>query len=1374
MIIVKTSFFKLLRLVIILSFLIGANEVNSQIDFNSLEFNSVKENIFQRPITSMVLDKHGFLWIGTEGAGLYQYNGLSYKYYRHDLTDVNTINSNSISSMFLDNSGQLWIGTDAGLCVYNEKQDSFQRFTRGIESGTADDYINVLCFAQYGDRFVVGTYNGIKELDFQNGLLQDYALVGQSVLDLKFSSKGDLYIATGLGLKIERYNERGEIGNIPIQNLNFQEHITSLHIDNRENLWVGTLRDGVFKGDLKKARTPFTKLDIVESATMAITSGIDHVFVAVENEGLFVLDITGDIEKHYQYNVLDSGGIGSDSVWSMLLDNENRLWLGYYENGLGFFDEHHDKFKSIQRENVENSIHTNDIKAFAKTNDGKIWIAQINGIDILNTENKEITNVFGSAQSEFTGLKDGLYIEDVFIDTKGNVWIATWGEGIFFLKKGTKNFINFTKESTSGVLRTNKVRCFTEDSSGKVWVGSFLEGVFYFDSDTGQIKIPAGESYANSEIVNKDVKVIYYDSSGYIWIGTSSGLYHIENRNDKYEVTAHSNAISSKFDGHPSSSRILDIYETQDGTVWYGTNGGGLFEFKRGKQDFERLELEGYDLSYVNAIYEPIKNELWVSSKQGVLKIDRETNDVVQFTIDDGLLENFLKDRAVIMDNNHLFYLGTKSGINIIEPQHIVYNPYLSKPYLKDVRIFNKKVDINDKNSPLDIKSGISIISLKHNQTVLTIDYGSVSYTRPEKNNYAYFLEGFEQDWNYVGSKTSATYTNLEPGNYTFKLKASNNDNIWNEASVILKIDVLPPWWKTVWAYILYVLLFGCLAFGVAYFYRKRINERNTFRLERERRKQKVELQKQKLQFFTNISHEFRTPLTLIINPVKELIESDSSGFPKSVQRKHKIIHKNAERLSRLINELMDFRKLQSNKLQLKVGQFNLVKSTKGILSFFNEESKRRAIQLDLKHNSANLDIWADSGLLEKVMFNLLSNAFKVTPNKGRIRVKITSNRQKILPLISTETPIPVVELSVKDNGPGIDQKDYKKIFDRFYQVSQLNKSYYGSTGVGLEMVKSFVKLHKGVVEVDSELGKGTVFKVFIPYGKEFFEDNNLSTIRDNEKSYLNINSESKSEIYKIEDILSKKELKKKLLIVEDNPDLQDYLVSILEEDYDLVLASDGQEGWLKTMEHRPDIIVTDVIMPIMDGIEFSQKVKKDPSLNQIPIVMLTAKNLTEDRIKGMEVGAEAYLVKPFDTKELKVILEQLLLKKKRLFEQYSNVMPVEEEKKGSDLDNDFVQKVLGYIHDNIENTSLNVEKLSSHLCLSRSQVYRKIKTLTGLSPIEFIRRVRLERSRTIFQNDKNLNVSEVAHKVGFLSASYFTVCYKKQFGELPKSGKIK
>ena len=1368
---VKINYSRVFQLILLIVFLFNFQKVESQIDFKALEFNAVKENIFQRPITTMVMDKFGFIWIGTDGAGLYKFNGYSYTYYVHELQDTNSINSNSISSLFVDTSDRLWIGTDAGLAFYDYNTNSFKRFKNNEGDTSNPNYSNILCFAEFEDRLLVGTYDGIREVDTDRNTLINYALTGVPVLDLQYSTKGNLYIGTDEGLKLEQYHKKGDIIQMPLHREGLEEHITKLHLDKRENLWVGTLKNGVFKGDLKKARPSFSKLPVAESAVMAITSGLEHIFVAIENEGLVILDLNGNVIKHYQYDTLDNSSIASDSVWSILFDNENRLWLGYYENGLGFFDKYHDKFGAIQMQDADNSILTNDIKALAKSDDGKIWIAQINAIDVLDSKTGKITNVYGKSDTVYKGFETTVYIEDIFVDSKGDVWVATWGDGIYVLKNGETTFINYTKKNTSGSLKTDKVRCFTEDDSGRVWIGSFLEGVYFFDPNTQKIKAPQGDSYSNSEIVEKDVKVIYHDSYGYIWIGTSSGLYHVEKSGDgDYKAKQHNDEISSKFGGHPSARRILDIYETQDGTVWFGTNGGGLFSYKRDQRNFERLELKDYNLTYVNVIFEPVKNELWLSSKLGVLKINRETNDVVKFTRYDGLLEDFLIERAVVIDNNNTLYLGTQKGINSITPKNIAYNPNLIKPYLKGIKLFNKKIAKSDQVSQLRSTPEPNSITLRHDQNILTIDYEAIGYTRPEKNKYAYFLEGFEKTWNYVDSKTSATYTNLASGDYTFKLKASNNDNKWNEASVILQIQVMPPWWKTVWAYILYLMLSFLLIFSGMYLYKKRINEINTFRLERERRKQKVELQKQKLQFFTNISHEFRTPLTLIINPIQELIDSKEVSFSEETQYKHHIIYKNAERLSRLINELMDFRKLQSNKFRLQINQFNLIENTKNILSFFNEESKRRAIRLDLKFKNKNLNIWADRGILEKVLFNLLSNAFKVTPNDGRIQVRISQPEKKILPLISKENPASVIELSIKDNGPGIDQKDYKKIFKRFYQVSELNKSYYGSTGIGLEMVKNFVELHKGKIEVESELGKGSIFKIILPYGKEYFQESQLFESGDKTAALSpNKQGSNKQKVYNIEDILTKKTVKKKLLIAEDNVDLQDYLVSILQADYEIFLASDGQEAWLRTMEQRPDIIITDVIMPLMDGIAFSEKIKKDATLSHIPIIILTAKDLAEDRIKGRKAGAEAYLVKPFNIKELKVIIEQLLLKTERITLSSSQVQLPKVETKETNFNDQFIQSVVDYVQKNIEDTSLNVEKLSSHLCLSRSQVYRKIKSLTGLSPIEFIRRIRLEKSRTLFQNDKNLNVSEVAHKVGFLSASYFTVCYKKQFGELPK-----
>lgn len=1348
----------------------------SQSGFANMEFQNVQGAISQRPITAITQDKDGFIWIGTQGAGLFRYDGISFEFFTHNVGNNKSINSNHVSALYVDSSGGLWVGTDAGLCFFNNETNDFERIKGG--NGVGFDFIHISCIAEFDGKLLIGTFEeGVKRVDLKkpqwfDSTFDGGALLGKLINDIKFSAKGNAYIATNQGLKLIENNNFSKAVDVKVSNEEVDSYVTRLFIDTQEQLWVGTIKRGLFKGDLKKALPVFRPVQKVEKRILSITGGLGNVFVGIENDGLLALDSNGNIEKWYRADSMNPKSIASDSVWSIFLGYEGRLWLGYYNDGVSVFDKNHNKFQSLVRHPLlEKGIQSNDLKGFAKSEDGKLWIAVSDGIDILDTNNNTIEHVNSNFNSSYSGLKKGIYIEDIFIDSKENVWIATWGDGIFYLKKGAKRFINYTKVSTDNGLETDKIRCFSESVDGNIWIGSFLHGVHLYGVEKQNFSRIDNESFTRTGLLYKDVKDVFADSYGDIWIGTTKGLFKVVLEDSKFVVEDLSNEISASFGGHPSAKQILSINQTQDGRVWFCTNGGGLFYFSKEENKFHRLQLKDFNQSFVNAVIEPRKNELWVCGKLGVFKINLENAEVVNFTTDDGLLNNHFKDGAVILDNKNRLYFGTNRGLNFIDPQAIDYNENKARPYFRALKVFNKDLKISKQEGDLQkVIDKTEIVTLNHKQSVFTIDYGAISYTRPEKNKFAYYLEGFEKDWNYVGNKTSTTYTNLSPGEYTFKLKVANNDNIWNKQVKTLKIKVLPPWWKTTIAYLLYGLSLMAIMVVIIYFSLRRVNERNTMRLERMKRKQEDELQKQKLQFFTNISHEFRTPLTLIINPVKDLLHIEGEAFSEGVSQKHRIIYKNAERLSRLINELMDFRKLQSDKLQLSVSQFDLISQTKNILSFFNEESKRRKITLDFKHDANSVQVWSDSGMLDKVFFNLLSNAFKVTPNKGKISVKVVSDKKKVMPLIDKHNETPIFQITVKDSGPGIDQKEYKRIFKRFYQISQMNKTYYGSTGVGLEMVKSFIELHRGEIEVESELGSGSSFIVSIPYGASFFE---TIAVKEEALSLVEEDIDSESQIYEIEDILSQKEKKKKLLIAEDNVDLQDYLVSVLGEEYDLIVAYDGQEAWLRAMEHTPDVIITDVIMPIMDGVEFCSKIKNDIKTSHIPVIMLTSKDLVEDRIKAIDVGADAYLIKPFELSELKAILAQLVDSRQRLLERFSNTpLDTPIEKGVSHIDNDFVQKVVTYIQENIENSDLNVETLSSNLFLSRSQMYRKIKSLTGLSPNEFIRRIRLERARTLLNEDRNMNISEVAFKVGFLSASYFTRCYKKQFGELPRNTK--
>ena len=692
--------------------------------------------------------------------------------------------------------------------------------------------------------------------------------------------------------------------------------------------------------------------------------------------------------------------------------------------------------------------------------------------------------------------------------------------------------------------------------------------------------------------------------------------------------------------------------------------------------------------------------------------------------------------------------------------------------YLTDFKLSNKKVVPNKKDSPLTkVISETDSITLTHRQSVFTIDYSTINYTRPEKNQYAYYLEGLENSWNYVGSIRNATYTNLDYGNYIFKLKSANNDGVWNETPLELKITILPPWWKTNWAILIYVLLFFSAAYVLNKIVQSRIKEKELIRNERNQRIQEDELHEKKLQFFTNISHEFRTPLTLMINPLQDIINDDKLNLPMRVKEKHNVIYKNTDRLYRLINELMDFRKLELNKMSIRAQELNLVNFTREIISYFKEEAFYRNIHLAVDADVPTIPLWADQSMLEKIIFNILSNAMKVTPDSGAINIDLLSRDDLvILPLVSETKPNKVIEIIISDTGPGLEKDQINKIFERFYQVESLNKTYYGGTGIGLEVVQNFVQLHKGKIEVESKLGEGTTFRILLPAGKTHFVEHELfseetSSISIKERFVSIVDSESSKE-----DVSKEKKNTKShtVLIVEDNTELRNYLKDELKKDYKILVANNGKEGLEIAREVLPDAIITDVMMPEMNGFDFCRIIKTDITTSHIPLLMLTAKTRIDDRIEGIGYGADAYMIKPFDMRLLKLRVSQLITSRKLIFDKYFGAISgAEENKNTTSIDKEFIQKVLSFINENMSDSDLSVELLAAELNLSRSQLYRKIKTLTGQTVNEFLRKIRLQRAKQLLESG-SANVSEVCYKVGFSSPSYFTKCFKAHFGMLP------
>lgn len=1345
-----------------------------------VEYNFInKKTVTKRAITSIIQDHKGFIWMGTKGAGLQKYNSFNYTSYLHQKNNPNSLNSSIVNCSYIDQSKRLWIGTETGLNLYNRKLDIFKHIQ--LQESLPNQRTHVYAITETKDRnLLVGTHEyGVflvdkktlksKRVIFGNRSTFPDLLINQIVKD----KNGKIYIGSNLGLF--QYNDAEmSMSLIPFDTQKGIDYvrnaIESLAIDKDGAIWIGTLSEGLIKVSMGiNYYYDIENFPITSKRILALLINDDgNIFCGTENDGLFLVNSKGKIVKNYKYNKFDKNSIKSNSIWSLYKDRAGRIWVGFYNNGVEVYDKYYDKFIDIESlPNMPNSLQSNSVTGIAKDNLNRLWIGMDGGgLDIYDLNNKKFSHITDQISSTIKGLK-GLDVQTVFVDSKSNVWIGTWNTGIYFLKKGSKKFTNYNINNTNGNITSNRILSFAEDKDGIIWIGSFLKGLHSYNPNTQKFKYYNSKPFVDHKIIYSNIRSVFVDYKNNIWLGTTRGLYKIVKDTKEIKVYTIKDLIgSNSINEITSLTSILSLYEDTSHNLWVGTDGNGLFKYNSENNTFITFgKEEGLKQETVASIIQSKDGNLWLGGSKGLSKLEAN-NKFTNYTVNDGLLSNDFNNNAVLEDQNGFLYFGNYAGINYFDPEKIRTNPFEPFIYLSDLKLFNKSVTIGEKEAPLKaVLSETSEITLSHEQAVFTISYVGINYTRSENNKYAYYLDGFEKDWNYVGDITAATYTNIASGTYIFKVKAANNDGVWNVKPATLKITILPPWWVSPFAilsYILLLILMGYLAYRII---NGRIKEKRLIKFERDKRLQEEELNNKKIQFFTNISHEFRTPLTLMLNPLEDIIKNKSLQLPDFVKEKHTIIYKNTTRLTRLINELMDFRKLQFNKLTVNACEIEAAVFVNEVSSYFKEEAEQQDIKFLIKPNLNFITVWADPGMLEKILFNILSNAFKVTPEKGTITINISIPKdKKILPLIDPETPIPVIEICVKDTGSGIKQEEINQIFERFYQVKEINSQYYGGTGIGLEVVQNFINLHKGKIEVESEESIGTTFHIFFAQGNAHFSESEIFI--PSKHSNTNIPIDKTITNYKeVKEVIIKK---KTVMIVEDNGELRNYLSNELKSDYNILIATNGLDALKIADKKVPDVIVSDVMMPKMDGYEFCLKLKENIKTSHIPVLMLSAKTMSDDWIKGIESGADIYMNKPFKTEVLKTQLKRLIKSRQILFDKYSSgtnsyTTPTHT----SSLDKEFIAKVLKYINENIQDSQLGVESLAEELILSRSQLYRKIKALTGQTANEFIRKIRLLKAKELIESGYD-SIGEIGFKVGFSSPSYFTKCFKTEFGVLP------
>ncbi|TDW47727.1 signal transduction histidine kinase [Flavobacterium sp. 270] len=1374
---------KCFRLIVFLFFII--NNLFSQNTFEDHQFRLLDNETSKSGIYTITQDQFGIMWIGTNGAGLYKYDGINYTAYEQNSNNNKSINSNLIYAAYVDRQNRLWVGTDEGLCLYNRNLNSFENIDlhKKIKKETVISVKSII-EDNHGNIFL-GTFNaGLLKLNTKSreitNIKPDVANTTNYLINcLAKDKKGTIYLGTNYGLKVVD-PIKNEIQKVNIGNDNqlLSGTIVSMFFDINQNLWIGNGYKGLVKTNLYSKVKQAVSYPITKKRIMSIlATDAKTILCATENDGLIIVNDKGIVQKKYVNSKYNIRSLSSNSVWSLFLDKENRIWLGYYNKGLGVFDKINSKIKGIESlPGNPQSLQTNCVTGIAKDHEGQLWISmEGGGVDVYNPKTKNFKHITKTDNSYCSGLTND-NITKVYIDKKQNVWLSSWNEGIFVLKKGSRNFVNYNTKNTPN-LASDNIMSITEDSRGVIWIGTFAKGLHYYTPSDGQFHHCNAKPFYTNGIANCDIRKVIADSDDNIWVGSTTGLYKVST-NDfvTFSVTSLRDKMSEKLKNHKSTHTINTLYETKNKEIWIGTDGAGLFSYNKKTNSLKwYINFKGLHEKSISSIVESNDGAIWVSGKKGISRLDLKKNTTVNYATYDGLLGNDFNNNSVFKDENGFLYFGSYEGLNFFNPSNLDKSKKQLPIYLTDLKLFNKSVGPLEKNSPLiKVISETKKIILKHDQSVFTIDFIGINYSYPARNEFAYYLEGFEDSWNYVGNKRSATYTNLAPGHYVFKLKAAEKNGVWNQKPLELKIEILPPWWKTSFAYLFYSLLVLASVHFANQYYQNRFKQKQMIEFEKKKAMQIEKLNNKKLQFFTNISHEFRTPLTLILNPLGDIIKNNCSELSEGVLNKLQTIQKSSDRLSRLINELMDFNQLQFNKMPLKVQLIEVVGFTKEIVSYFDEEAFSRGIQLKFDSNKTTLKDWIDPKMFEKIIFNVVSNAFKVTPDNGKISLKLVVNEELVyFPLINAKNTYPSFEIIVEDTGAGLDKKDIKRIFDRFYQVNNLNKAYYGSTGIGLEVVRGFVELHKGIIEVESELGVGTTFKLLFPIGKDFFNENEILPEEFKKEKRISFTPIlDKEEILPNED-QEKQERIHTILIVEDNVELRNYLKNELKKEYKVLTAENGQIGLELAMQKLPDLILTDVIMPVMGGLELCKNIKADLKTSHIPLMMLSAKALIKDRIEGIDSGADMYLSKPFDMDILRSSLVQLINSRQIMFNKFYNGITPKAKEKTTTLDNDFIKNVLNFINENISEYELSVEVLASKVFLSRSQLYRKIKTLTGVSVNEFIRNVRLEKAKELIELG-NDNITEISIKTGFSSPSYFTKCYKEKYGFLPtQSNKV-
>lgn len=1340
--------------------------------FKQLE---VRDGLSHNQINHIFKDSKGFMWFST-ASGLNRYDGYKFKVFFHNPNDDYSLPDNLVLDVQEDIKGRLWIQTGSGYTVFNPEKEQFEQSRMLLQEMGISNPVDLIFIDNDKNVWCYVTASGFYRYHADSGQSVFFPQDGQpgnldmgTITDIEESDSNYLFVfQSGLiqymdkkSLRVNRSDKY--ILNQQLDNArNFQ-----VFVDSDNDLWIcsdmplgawfydSQQNEWKCVGSQKSDFPFFLSSDMIQDI-MQDPDGL--IWMATDHGGIDIIDKKTDKLINLRNKPYDERSIAHNSINCIYADQEGIIWVGTYKNGISYYSESIYKF-GIDHLHYFNKIDNfkPDVNCIIKDQDENIWIGS-NGSGLVHLNRKAgVYHLYSHDPSNRFSLTNDVVVS-LCAAKNGKIWIGTYLSGMDCFDG--QRFVHYRHDPNNpNSLANNNVWSIVEDSSGMIWIGTLGSGLQRFNPENGQFT--TFNNSTKQQLSSEFISSICLGKNDRLILGTAIGVTIFDIKSERFEILQ----SNRKGDQFFTNLNVNHVYEDSRGLIWIATRNGLNIWDPRTDKITQLYKSDGLADNVISGVIEDNLHNMWVTTSNGVSNIIVNTHSVtadhtfsfVNYSEVDGLQSHEFNLRSIFKSPDGEILLGGTRGFNFFHPENIRYNTSQPKVLFTGLRLFNEEVEVGAEyqgNRILESElNRVEEVTFKYRQNVFSVEFSAMNYVLPEKTTYAYMLEGFNTDWLITDPGVhSVTYTNLAPGNYTLRVKAANSDGFWSEESTVLNIHIKPPFWLSPLAYIFYSLLLIAILLFARYMIIR--NEQQKFKmkqieLEAER---KHEIDDMKLRFFTNVSHELRTPLTLILSPLEEMIKTVTDHHQK---QQLSLIHRNAVRLLNMVNQLLDFRKSDVNEHALNLSYGDIIAFLRNSCTHFVEYAEKKNIRLTFFSSLDELSMVFDEDKMGKIMMNLLSNAIKFTEKNGTVDVIV-----KLLPK-KNDNDQEQLEIRVIDTGIGINDEEKSRIFERFYQGKIRNDDYPGS-GIGLHIVKEFVALCKGSVQVYDNVPKGSLFVLHFPVERlNYFVSPSASS--ENEKTVAQDDGvkigESKESIQGNETTI---------LLVDDNDDFRYFMRDTLKNDFSLLDASNGKEAWEKIVEFSPDIIISDVMMPEMDGYELCEKVKNDVRTSHIPLILLTAHTAQEQELHGLESGADDYITKPFNLDILSLRIQKLLELRSYRQQRFKNQIDIQPaDITITPLDEKLIKNAIKLVEENISDGEFSVEKLSKELGISRVHLYKKMISITGKSPIEFIRIIRLKRAAQLLR-ESQLHISEIAYQVGFNNPKNFSKYFKEEFNVLP------